>query len=142
VLYIFLSQSRGLWPIFAFIIKGKRYPQKLVNSINSFEIWSSLVGASRTRPTQNWNRVGLKKQGKKKPGELTRWSGWAGKTRSKTQLQPINFCFFLLKRCCFDFFLKKINPNNPVTRLKPGTQVLDRTGSKNYHLNPKSALEI
>ena len=41
--------------------------------------------------------------------------------------------FFLLKRRRFDFF-KKIDPDDPVTRSKPGTRVLNRTGSKNYGL--------
>jgi hypothetical protein len=67
-----------------------------------------------------------KKQGKKKPGA----------TRSKTRLQPVDFCFifFLLKRRCFD--LKKKKELTRATRSKPGPRVLDRSGHragfKNY----------
>jgi hypothetical protein len=50
--------------------------------------------------------------------------------RLKIWLQPVDFCFFLLKRRRFDF--KKIEPGDLVTRLKPETRALDRTGSKNY----------
>jgi hypothetical protein len=70
-----------------------------------------------------------KKTGKEKtwsdPADLT---GWLDKTWSKTQLQPVDFFFFLLKQCRFDFF-KKIDPNDPV---KPETQALNRVESKNY----------
>ena len=55
-----------------------------------------------------------------------------GKTRSKTRLQPVDFCFFFLNQRCFDFFKKKIDPGDPVTRSKPRTRILDRAGSKNY----------
>ena len=53
---------------------------------------------------------------------------WPGKTRSKIWLQPVDFFFFLLKRCRFDF-LKKLTR---ATRSKSGIQTLDRTGSENY----------
>jgi hypothetical protein len=70
--------------------------------------------------TRGWNRAGLKKkQGKKKLG-VTRL------TRSKTRLQPVDFCF-LLKRRRFD--LKKLTR---ATRSKPRTRALDSVGSKNY----------
>jgi hypothetical protein len=43
-----------------------------------------------TRPIWAWNRAGLKKkQEKKNPGVTWRPS----KTRSKTRLQPVDFCF-------------------------------------------------
>jgi hypothetical protein len=60
---------------------------------------------------------------------------WPSKTRSKTWLQPVDFCFFLLKRRRFDFFKKRIDPTDPVTRLKPETQALNRAGSENYGSN-------
>jgi hypothetical protein len=53
------------------------------------------VGRPGTLPT--W--VGLKKnKGRKNLVQL-------GKTRSKTRLQPVDFCFFI-KRRCFGFFKK------------------------------------
>jgi hypothetical protein len=58
--------------------------------------------------------------------------GWPSKTRSKTRLQHVDFCFFFTKSTLFWFFLKKNDPGNPVTRSKPGTRILDRAGSKNY----------
>jgi hypothetical protein len=54
-------------------------------------------------------------------------------TRSKTRLQSVDF-FFLLKQRRFDFFKKKIDPDDPVTWSKPGTRALDRAESKNYDL--------
>jgi len=49
-----------------------------------------------------------------------RWPSWSGKTRSKTQLQSVNFCFFVLKRRRFDFLKKRIDPDNPVKTQNPG----------------------
>jgi hypothetical protein len=78
-----------------------------------------------------------KKQGKKKLGMtwLARWVNPTTRlTRSKTQLQFVDFCFvffFLLKRHHFDF-LKKLTRMIQATRSKPGTRALDRAGSKNY----------
>ena len=37
--------------------------------------------------------------------------------------------------------LKKINPDNPVTRSKPRTRTLDRAGSKNYVKNTLMEVE-
>jgi len=48
-----------------------------------------------------------------------------------TRLQPVDF--FLLKRCCFDFFIKN-NSDDLMTQSKPKTQALNWTGSKNYGL--------
>jgi hypothetical protein len=94
---------------------------------HSFKTWSGPRGSTR-----DWNGAWLKKKhGKKKPGvtQLTRRVD--STTRSKTRLQPIDFCFFfLLKQCRFDFFKKKLIQ---VTRLKPRIQILDRTGFKNYN---------
>jgi hypothetical protein len=65
--------------------------------------------------TRGWNRVGLKKKrGKEKPGvdpaDLI-----------ANPLTFIFFVFFLLKRCRFDFFLKKKNqPGNLVKTRNPG----------------------
>jgi hypothetical protein len=72
--------------------------------------------------TRGWNRVGLKKKrGKEKPGvdpaDLI-----------ANPLTFIFFVFFLLKRCRFDFFLKK--RTNLVTWSKPGTQALDRASHR------------
>jgi hypothetical protein len=47
----------------------------------------------------------------------------------KPGYNPLTFVFFLLKRRRFDF-LKKLDPDDPVTRSKPGTWVLNRTGLK------------
>jgi hypothetical protein len=44
------------------------------------------------------------------------------------------FFVFLLKWYRFNFFLKKIDPEDLVTRSKPGTRALDQAGSKNYGL--------
>jgi hypothetical protein len=104
--YYFLSLSFLVLSLFCAI-------HVLNSSYNhSFETRHGPAGRHRTRPTRGWNRVGLKKkQGKKNPV-------WPGKTWLKTRLQPVNF--FLLKRCRFDFFIKKIDPGNLVTRSKPG----------------------
>jgi hypothetical protein len=62
-----------------------------------------------------------KNQGKEKLGMtwLARWVNPTTRlTRSKTQLQFIDFYFFfLLKRCYFDF-KKKINPGDPSDPVK------------------------
>ena len=61
--------------------------------------------------TQGWNRAGLnKKQGKKKLG-VTRL------TRSKTRLQPVDFCFFTKTT---SFWFKKIDPGDPFKTRNPG----------------------
>jgi hypothetical protein len=73
---------------------------------HSFKTRPDPAGRPETRPNRGWNRAGLKKkQGKEKPGVTRR----PDKTRSKTWLQPVDFCFFffLLKRRCFNF--KKID---------------------------------
>jgi hypothetical protein len=58
------------------------------------------------------------------------WPGWPGKIRSKTRLQPIDFCFFFkLKRHRFDFFKKKLTWT---TWSKLETRTLNRAGFKNY----------
>jgi len=46
---------------------------------------------------------------------------------------------FLLKRHRFDFFKKKIDPADPVTRSKPGTRALDRAGFENYVINASAS---
>ena len=56
----------------------------------------------------------------------TRWPRWPGKTRSKTRLQPVDFCFFYWNDVVL--ILKKIDPDDPVI------QALNRAGSKNYRL--------
>jgi hypothetical protein len=76
------------------------------------------MGRSWTRPTRVEEKTGEEKT----RCDLV--------TRLKIWLQPVDFCFFLLKRRSFDF--KKIEPGDLVTRLKPETRALDRTGSKNY----------
>jgi hypothetical protein len=58
------------------------------------------------------------------------------KPGQKPSCNPLIF-FFLLKRRCFEFFLKiRIDPANLVTRSKHGTLALDQTGHqaefKNY----------
>jgi len=72
---------------------------------HSFKTWSGPRGSTR-----DWNGAWLKKKhGKKKPGvtQLTRRVD--STTRSKTRLQPIDFCFFfLLKQYCFDLKKKLI----------------------------------
>jgi len=64
-------------------------------------------------------------------------TGWPDKTRSKTRLQPVDFCFcFFTKMTLFWIFLKiGIDPADPVTRSKPGTRAFDRAGFKNYDAN-------
>ena len=85
--------------------------------IHSFEIRPDSAGRSGTRPTQG--RV------EEKTDE--------GKTRCdpidppRPGCKPVDFCFFLLKRRRFDFFLKK-ELTRP-TRLKPRTRALDRAES-------------
>jgi len=95
----------------------------------SFKIRPGLRGSTR-----DWNGAWLKKKhGKEKPG-VTQLTGQVDSTtRSKTQLQPIDFCFFfLLKQCRFDFFFKKIDPGNPVKIQNPDLGP-DRSKNYNYH---------
>jgi len=59
-------------------------------------------------------------------------SGWPGKTRSKTQFQPVGFCFFI-KTMLFWIFLKiEIDWADPAIRSKPKIQALNQSGFKNY----------
>jgi hypothetical protein len=59
-------------------------------------------------------------------------SGWPGKTRSKTQFQPVGFCFFI-KTMLFWIFLKiKIDRADPATWSKLKIQALNQSGFKNY----------
>jgi len=58
---------------------------------NSSVLKPGPAGRPGTRPARGWNRTGLmKKLHKPWPG-VTRLTG---KTRSKTRLQPVDFCFF------------------------------------------------
>jgi hypothetical protein len=93
------------------------------------------AGRFRTRPTRDW-----RKNRERKNSVWPSWprAGWPGKTWLKTRLQPIDFCFFLLKRHHFDF-LKKIWLGD---RSKLGTRALDRAGSKNYAENSLKILFI
>jgi hypothetical protein len=112
----------------------------------------SFIHSFKTRPTRSWNRTGLKKKQRKKNPV------WPG----QKQLQPVDFCFFILKWCRFDlkekpgmtrqdtvknsynlltfvfFLLKrchfdlKINKLTRATRSKPGILALDWAESKSY----------
>jgi hypothetical protein len=66
----------------------------------------------------------LKKKQEKKKSGVTRWPGWPGQKLSCNSL--IFVFFFVLKRLRFDFFIKNINPKNPVTRSKPGAPIKTR----------------
>jgi hypothetical protein len=101
-------------------------------TVPSIVLKSGQVGRPRTQPTRGWNWVGFKKkQGKKKP-DVT----WL--TRSKTWLQPVDFCFFFFIKTTSFWFKKKLtrttwwSGQNLVTRSKLGTRVLDLSGSENY----------
>lgn len=63
-------------------------------------------GQSGTRTRPDWRKNRVRKN--------LVWPSWPGQ-------KPIDF-FFLLKRCCFDFFEK--NLTNPVTQSKPWTHGL------------------
>jgi len=116
----------------------------LINVIlnHSFKTWPGPAGRSGTQPTRGWNRAGLKKKQEKEKNPV--WTGWPGQlTRQDPVKNPVaivEFCFFFfLKRHHIDFLKKQIDPDDPVTRSKLGTRVLDQTGhwagSKNYVLN-------
>jgi hypothetical protein len=81
--------------------KHIRKPKTL--EINSFKTWSGPTGRPGAGTGPSWR----KNMGRKNPV-------WPGKTQSKTQLQPVDFFFLLLKRRRFNFFLKKINLDNLV----------------------------
>jgi hypothetical protein len=59
---------------------------------------------------------------------------WPGKTRSKTRLQPVDFCFFFFTKTTpfWIFFKIGIDPAASVTWSKSGTRALDRARFKNY----------
>jgi outer membrane receptor protein involved in Fe transport len=58
-----------------------------------------------------------------------RWPSWPGKTRSKTQLQSVDFCFFCTKTTSFWFFLKKNWPRQSGQNQEPGPWTELTTGS-------------
>ena len=66
------------------------------------------------------------------PGRPVGLTWWPGKTRSKTQFQPVGFCFFI-KTMLFWIFLKiEIDRADPTTWSKPEIQALNQSGFKNY----------
>ena len=60
---------------------------------------------------------------------------WPGKTRSKTRLQPFNFCFFFTKMMSFWFFYKKNWPERPSQNTEP--EPWTGTGLKTINLYKK-----
>jgi hypothetical protein len=95
-----------------------------ITCCRSFKIQPGPTGWPGAR---DWNQAGLKKkQGKKNPV-------WPGQ---KSGCNPLSFIYFFNKTTSFLFFLKKrIDPSDPVTRLKHGTRALNRAGSKYYDMN-------
>jgi len=91
-----------------------------ITCCRSFKIQPGPTGWPGAR---DWNRAGLKKkQEKKKPGV----------TRSKTRLQPVNFCFST-KTMLFWFFKKIIiNPGRSGDSVKTRKPCLGYDRSKNY----------
>jgi len=73
------------------------------------------MGWSETETGPGW-RKNKKKKTRCDP------ASWPGKIRSKTRLQFVDFCFFLLKRHRFDFFKKNWpeQPSDPVKTWNPG----------------------
>jgi hypothetical protein len=55
----------------------------IITSDGSFEIWSGMIGRFSTRTESGWRKNRKKKN-----------STWSSKTRSKTRLQPVDFCSF------------------------------------------------
>jgi hypothetical protein len=93
-------------------------------TVPSIVLKSGQVGRPRTRPTWGKNRE------RKNP----MWPGWPGQKPGCSQL---TFVFFFTKTTLF-WFKKKLtrttwwSGQNLVTRSKPGTRVLDMSGSENY----------
>jgi hypothetical protein len=85
------------------------------------------VGQPGARSIRDWNRVGFKKN---RENQNSRWPTWLtrrpGKTRSKTRLQPIDFCFFYKNDVVLILKKIRIDPGDLVTRSKPEIQFLDR----------------
>jgi len=77
-----------------------------------------LVGRPGAGTGSSWEKIGKEK---------TWLPSWPGKTRSKTRLQPVNFCFFIKT---MSFWLKK--ELTRATRSKLGTPTLDRPEFENY----------
>jgi hypothetical protein len=104
-------------------IVGSRYNMirqtKYVLSFHhSFKIRSSLIGWPVTWPIRTWNRAGLKKN---REGKIPVWPGDPARSGQKLGCNPLTFILTM----SFWFFLR-IDPDDPVTRSKPDTRVLDR----------------
>jgi len=97
--------------------------QGIKSNMQCFETRSGPAGWPGTRSTRGWNRAGLMKKLHKPwpgwPGGLTRWPG---KTRSKTQLQLVDFCFFFFTKTMpfWIFFKIEIDSADPVKTRWPG----------------------
>jgi hypothetical protein len=86
---------------------------------HSFETRPGPVGRPGAGTEPGWEK-NRERKNSVWPGGLTRQPS---KTRSKTQLQPIDFCFFFTKTTSFWFKIF-------LTRSKPETRALNQAGSK------------
>jgi hypothetical protein len=102
------------------------------SSYYSFETWPGGLTRDSADPRLEPGRIEEKiGEGKTRCDPVTRL------TRQDPVKNPVAIrWFFLLKRRHFD--LKKFDPDNPVTRKKPGTQVLDRAGHRAGYENHAS----